>query len=152
MGTKIVASFCLVFLSFCLFFGHNEALEVINLNWARVLGSNTEVQNCTEGCDGVCGNGRCEANESPCNCPCDCGFCCKDGFCRHDKGETFENCPSDCEVPNCGDDCDGVCRNGRCEATESPKSYFTYEVYLKPKDADDCFSIECEMNKDEKIV
>jgi len=45
-----------------------------------------------------CGNGRCEANETACNCAEDCGSCCVDRVCREDRGESYENCASDCAV------------------------------------------------------
>jgi len=69
----------------------------INVNWAGVLQTKS-VLNCTNGCDNICGNKKCEASENACNCPCDCGPCCVDGVCRMDRGESYLNCPADCST------------------------------------------------------
>lgn len=63
-----------------------------------------------------CGDGQCKGNETPENCPEDCGDppppdVCGDGFCT--GSETFETCPEDCDPPppaSCNDD--GVCNEG----------------------------------------
>jgi len=68
-----------------------------------------------------CGNGRCDPGETYCNCPSDCQIQCGDGCCS--LGENYQNCPIDCPcVPNCtgkecGDDgCGGSC--GQCGPNE----------------------------------
>jgi formylglycine-generating enzyme required for sulfatase activity len=64
-----------------------------------------------------CGNGICDVGETYCNCPDDCQIECGDGCCSSD--EDYQNCPQDCQcVPDCsgkqcGDDgCGGSC--GQC--------------------------------------
>jgi len=62
-------------------------------------------QNCPEDCAKIiCGNGTCDATETPATCPADCGTAC--GNCVCQNGENSLNCPADCGY--CGD---GVCSN-----------------------------------------
>ncbi len=56
---------------------------------------------------GSCGNGTCDAAESPSNCPQDCR--CGDGKC---DPEELLTCPADC----------GRCGDGTCQAWETPKT------------------------------
>ena len=64
---------------------------------------------------GVCGDGTCNANESPFNCPVDCpASACGNGVCE--SGESPSSCPSDCGPPP------PVCGNGQCESGESSAS------------------------------
>ncbi|MEO7735555.1 MAG: hypothetical protein ABIY55_31665 [Kofleriaceae bacterium] len=61
---------------------------------------------------GVCGDGVCNANESPSNCAVDCPTsACGNGICE--SGESSSSCPSDCGPPPT------VCGNGVCESGES---------------------------------
>jgi hypothetical protein len=73
-----------------------------------------------------CGNGQCDLGETYCNCPSDCQIQCGDGCCS--TGETLQNCPADCEcVPDCtgkecGDDgCGGSC--GTCGTNETCQNF-----------------------------
>ncbi|MBS3073286.1 right-handed parallel beta-helix repeat-containing protein, partial [Candidatus Pacearchaeota archaeon] len=45
-----------------------------------------------------CGDGSCNGDETCSTCPGDCGLCytCGNKICESTKGETLENCPSDC--------------------------------------------------------
>ena len=75
--------------------------------------------NCSEDCGGgtgeICGNGVCGAGETSANCAQDCGSgeVCGNGHCG--PGESSTNCPSDCG-PISGDGCG----NGVCESGETP--------------------------------
>jgi len=75
-----------------------------------------------------CGNGNCDANEDPTNCPADCS--CGDERCQAAFGEDHATCPADCPVAcgngeceadlgetpwSCEIDCGSPCGNGRCE-------------------------------------
>lgn len=67
-------------------------------------------RNCAADCGPcpVCGNGKCEAAESPRNCSADCGTC---GNGKCDAGETGTSCAQDCG-----------CGNHVCDADESCSS------------------------------
>ncbi len=83
-----------------------------------------------------CGDGKCEAGESPITCALDCkttGPQCGNGKCE--EGESSATCPADCKpaTPQCGDgkcetgetpqsclaDCKPTCGDGKCELGES---------------------------------
>lgn len=88
-----------------------------------------------------CGDSLCNGDETPYNCPQDCGEpkpACGDGTCN--GAETRNNCPQDCGQPDpwCGDyrcngdetpetcpnDCKAtgaICGNGTCEEGETPE-------------------------------
>jgi hypothetical protein len=68
----------------------------------------------------VCGNGACEAGETPASCAADCDTStCGDGTC--DPDENTSTCPADCPAPACSPtdptSCSGetVCIAGSCE-------------------------------------
>jgi hypothetical protein len=87
----------------------------------------------------TCGNGICEAGETPQNCSIDCVNIptCGNGICE--SGENTQNCSIDCRFPptcgngicesgespsNCSIDCGGnpTCGNGICESGETPQN------------------------------
>lgn len=67
---------------------------------------------CPDPCGGTskCGNGTCDAGESPSTCPSDCKTTspvCGNGKCE--SGETKTNCPMDCGGTTTGHPCDTAC-------------------------------------------
>ena len=69
---------------------------------------------CVAGVGPKCGNGACEAGETPSNCATDCkssGPVCGNGQCE--PGETPSTCAQDCKSSG------PVCGNGKCEAGET---------------------------------
>ncbi len=69
----------------------------------------------------ICGDAVCEGDETPINCPVDCGDVCGDGNCT--GNETLQNCPQDCACET-NEDCDDgafcngaeTCVDGACQA------------------------------------
>jgi len=59
----------------------------------------------------ICGNTKCDPNETPTNCPTDCdeATVCGNGVCE--SGEDLSNCLSDCLVPS-------ICGDGNCDQGE----------------------------------
>lgn len=69
------------------------------------LGEN--ILNCPEDCNiEICGNLRCDVNETTATCPQDCpwliSYTCGDGGCNLSIGENALNCPEDCSGNICG--------------------------------------------------
>ncbi len=98
----------------------------------------------------TCGDGACNADETPATCAADCvagGPVCGDGTCN--GTETPMNCASDCGTPACtaaNDTCTGetICISGACEPA-FPRTYVVTDVmvslpmtnmYGQPWDAD----------------
>lgn len=62
------------------------------------VGSGTSTTPCNSQPCAACPNGSCEAGETCCTCPADCGGCCGNGLC--DCNETNQSCAADCANPD----------------------------------------------------
>lgn len=83
--------------------------------------------NCITDCAPICGDGCCTTTENPKICPEDCLSICRDGLCTGD--ETAKTCPEDC----------GSCGNGICNDNESYRSC--------PEDCRSCGNQVCECDE-----
>jgi len=68
--------------------------------------------------DIICGDNFCHESEYE-SCPADCTTICGDGMCQTQLGESWNNCPQDCE-PYEEEEINSVCGNGVCEMGENP--------------------------------
>ncbi len=94
-----------------------QGVGASSLGLVQALGECGEVAECLPSTKPACGNGTCDAGETPNSCAQDCkqtGPVCGNTVCE--SGETTSSCPQDCKQSG------PVCGNGVCESGETKTS------------------------------